>query len=209
MEHSFKKILKGYNAFREKYVLSDQSIMHYLSRYGQKPEIMVVACCDSRVDPALILQCDPGDLFVVRNVANIIPPFEKDEAHHGTSAALEFGVCFLKVKHLILLGHSQCGGIQTLLEKQNTDSNTNDFINNWVSLVKPHECQSLDADDYAKRALQKSHAHSMTFPWICEKVHKKELFVHLWFFDIKTGQIFNYSESKKMYEPLDPLHYIW
>lgn len=87
-------MLKGYQLFRKKYTLGDQSIMHQLSHYGQKPNIMVVACCDSRVDPALILQCNPGDLFVLRNVANIVPHYEKDEAHHGTSAALEFGVCF-------------------------------------------------------------------------------------------------------------------
>src|SRR5579863_9197421 len=104
--------------------------MQYLSNYGQKPEVMVVACCDSRVDPALILQCDPGDLFVVRNVANIIPPYENDEAHHGTSAALEFGISVLHVKHLILLGHSQCGGIQALLKTNGEPQN--DFINNWV-----------------------------------------------------------------------------
>ncbi len=109
MQKSFTKMLRGYQLFRKKYALGDNSVMQYLSNYGQQPQIMVVSCCDSRVDPALILQCDPGDLFVVRNVANIIPPYEKDEAHHGTSAALEFGVCLLKVKHLILLGHSQCG----------------------------------------------------------------------------------------------------
>src|SRR5437660_12639651 len=127
MEQSLIKIKQGYQIFREKYAQGDSSVMQFLSHYGQQPQIMVVACCDSRVDPALILQCDPGDLFVVRNVANIIPPYEKDEAHHGTSAALEFGICFLKVKHLILLGHSQCGGYQALL---NSHENENDFITN-------------------------------------------------------------------------------
>ena len=83
--------------------------MRHLALRGQNPETMVVACCDSRVDPSLILQCDPGDLFVARNVANIIPPYECDEKHHGTSAALEFGICYLHVKHLIIFGHSQCG----------------------------------------------------------------------------------------------------
>src|SRR5882757_2187577 len=146
MENSFIKILQGYQLFRKKYALGDNSVMQYLSNYGQQPQIMVVSCCDSRVDPALILQCDPGDLFVVRNVANIIPPYEKDEAHHGTSAALEFGVAFLKVKHLILLGHSQCGGIGVLLDNDNT--NQNDFISNWVSLIKTHNIEINDADEY-------------------------------------------------------------
>src|SRR3984893_435901 len=147
-------MLEGYQVFRKKYALGDQSVMQYLSYYGQQPEVMVVACCDSRVDPALILRCDPGDLFVVRNVANIIPAYEKDEAHHGTSAALEFGICFLKVKHLILLGHSQCGGILTLL---NSDTNKDDFITNWVSIIKTENPQPRAADDYAKQALNQSY----------------------------------------------------
>ena len=199
MEQRFKKILQGYQRFRKKYALSDQSIMQYLSHYGQQPEIMVVACCDSRVDPALILQCDPGDLFVVRNVANIIPPYEKDEAHHGTSAALEFGIRFLKVKHLILLGHSQCGGIQTLL---NINSKQNDFITNWVSLLKT-EAQEEDCDNYAKLALKQSHEHCLSFPWIHDQVKQNNLTIHLWFFDIKKGQIFTYSAKDNNYEPLD------
>ncbi|MBS0185606.1 MAG: carbonic anhydrase [Proteobacteria bacterium] len=201
MEKSFKQLLKGYQVFRKKYVLGDKSIMPYLSRYGQNPKAMVIACCDSRVDPALILQCDPGDLFVVRNVANIVPPYEKDEAHHGTSAALEFGIRFLEVKHLILLGHSQCGGIQTLLKS--TESHQNDFITNWVSLVQTPYLSLHDADEYAKLALQQSYQNCLTFPWIQEKVASKNLILHLWFFDIHAGQIYMYSESEKAYIPLD------
>jgi len=175
--------------------------MDYLSRHGQQPKIMVVACCDSRVDPALILQCDPGDLFVVRNVANIVPPYEKDEAHHGTSAALEFGICFLKVKHLILLGHSQCSGVQALLKSD--DLIQNDFITNWVSVVKTENKNFQNVDDYAKIALQQSYQNCMTFPWIVQKMKDQELIIHLWFFDIQTGQIFTYIESDKAYKPLD------
>ncbi len=201
MEKSFTKILQGYQAFRKKYALDDKSVMQHLSYHGQKPKIMVVACCDSRVDPALILQCEPGDLFVARNVANIIPPYEKDEAHHGTSAALEFGVCFLNVKHLILLGHSQCGGIQALLD--GSDVNKNDFINNWVSLIKTNDFNPHNSDDCAKAALNQSYQNCLTFPWINEKVAKQELIIHLWFFDIKIGQIFTYSDTQKKYQPLD------
>lgn len=200
MNKSFSKMLQGYQNFREQYVHGDQSIMQFLSDYGQQPEVMVVACCDSRVDPALILQCDPGDLFVVRNVANIIPPYEKDEAHHGTSAALEFGIRFLNIGHLILLGHSQCGGIQALLNNKNT--NENDFITNWVSLIA-HNANVNEADAYAKSALNQSYINCLTFPWIKEKVQQKKLTIHLWFFDIEKGQIFTYSNSKKVFEALD------
>jgi carbonic anhydrase len=189
MKKSLTKIISGYKTFRHKYAEGDRSIMQSLSIHGQKPEIMVVACCDARVDPALILQCDPGDLFVVRNVANIVPPYEKDESHHGTSAALEFGICFLKVKHLILLGHSQCGGIQALLNK--SDLGHNDFITNWVSVIKPDDSNIHKTDDYAKLALRESYKNCMGFPWIKQKILDGTLCIHLWFFDIKTGQIFN------------------
>lgn len=202
MQTNFKKVLQGYKRFRKKYTLGNRPVMQSLSREGQQPKMMVVACCDSRVDPALILQCDPGDLFVVRNVANIIPCYEKDEAHHGTSAALEFGICFLKVEHLIILGHSQCGGIQALLN--NDDSNQNDFITNWVSLIKiPHSTEEVD--DCAKSGLQQSYQNCLTFPWIKEKLAKEELVIHLWFFDIKTGQIFTFCDQEKVYQPLDSL----
>lgn len=205
METSFKKMLQGYQAFRKKYTHGDQSIMHSLSHFGQKPNVMVVACCDSRVDPAVILQCDPGDLFVVRNVANIIPPYEKDEAHHGTSAALEFGIRNLNVNHLILLGHSQCSGVQTLLDSEN--SNNNDFITSWVSLIK-NDSGVSNPDDYAKLALNHSYQNCLTFPWIAEKVKEQKLIVHLWFFDIKSGQIFTYSHKLKCYQVLDVESYL-
>lgn len=202
MQHSFNKILQGYQQFRNKYALGDQSVMQYLSHYGQQPQVMVVACCDSRVDPALILQCDPGDLFVVRNVANIIPPFEKDEMHHGTSAALEFGICFLQVKHLILLGHSQCGGIQALLNT--SESNHNDFISNWVSLIKTKNMNTQNIDEYSKFAIKKSYHNCLTFPWIKEKVTEGNLKIHLWYFDIKSGEIFTCEDPQKDYHLLQP-----
>ena len=197
MKNSFAKILQGYKQFRQEYALGNQSVMRYLSDYGQQPKIMVVACCDSRVDPALILQCDPGDLFVVRNVANIVPPYEKDDAHHGTSAALEFGVCFLNVAHLILLGHSQCGGIQALIDHK--EPNQNDFITNWVSVINTKNFKSTNSDDYAKLALNQSYQNCLGFPWIKEKIAKHEMIVHRWFFDIKTGKIFTYSEQAQKY----------
>lgn len=200
MGKKFAKILQGYQRFRNKYAMGNRSVMRLLSHHGQQPEIMVIACCDSRVDPALILQCDPGDLFVVRNVANIVPPYEKDEAHHGTSAALEFGVCGLGVKHLILLGHSQCGGIQALLN--HADIPQNDFITPWVSLIKTPHCHIENADDYAKLALTHSYQNCLSFPWIHDKVIQKSLTIHLWFFDIQTGQIFTYIQEQGVYMPL-------
>lgn len=201
MEETFKKILEGYCLFRKKYAEGDNSIMRKLAVHGQKPEIMVVSCCDSRVDPALILQCDPGDLFVVRNVANIVPPYEKDEVLHGTSAALEFGICLLKVRHLILLGHSQCAGVNVLLNSQ--DLSKNDFISKWVSSIKIAENAPKDCDEYVKLGLGRSYKNCLTFPWIKEKVEEENLKIHRWFFDIKKGQIFTYSDIYGVYQALD------
>lgn len=206
MEKSFNKVLQGYLTFRKKYALGDQSVMQSLSYHGQQPKIMVVACCDSRVDPALILQCDPGDLFVVRNVANIVPPYEKDEAHHGTSAALEFGIQVLEVDHLILFGHSQCGGIQALINAD--EAHKNDFITDWVSLIKTPNLHHQDADNLAKLALNQSYQNCLTFPWVKEKVLAKKLVIHLWYFDIKMGQIFTYSDKQKEYQALDSSDWI-
>ena len=199
MENFKKKFIQGYLTFRKKYATGDQSVMQHLSYHGQKPQIMVVACCDSRVDPSLILQCDPGDLFIVRNVANIIPPYETDKGHHGTSAALEFGICYLNIKDLIILGHSQCGGIEALRNQENLKQNT--FITRWVSLID-NAATILDADTFAKQALSRSYQNCLTFPWIKERVQQKELAIHLWFFDIKDGEISVYSFEDKQYQGL-------
>lgn len=200
MEKCFKKILQGYESFRKKYALGDNSVMSNLSNTGQNPKIMVLGCCDSRVDPAVILQCDPGDLFVIRNVANIIPPYEKDEARHGTSAAIEFGIRFLNIQHFILLGHSQCGGIEAIMHSERLGQN--DFITHWVSLMKEHCPHLHSSEDYAKMALKKSYQNCLTFPWIQEKILDRTLKVHLWFFDIEKGEVQSYLKDADQYVPL-------
>jgi len=201
IKRQFDKLKEGYSAFREKYTRGVHSDMKLLAQQGQRPQFMVVACCDSRVDPALILQCDPGDLFVVRNVANIIPQYAKDDKCHGTSAALEFGVCFLKVKALILLGHSQCGGIESLLCKD--EQAPTDFIKPWVDQVKNEAKAELSTDEYAKYALKKSYKNCLTFPWLKERVDADDLDIYLWFFDIKAGQISTYCNEQRQFQPLD------
>lgn len=201
MKRAFEKLLKGYQTFREKYVQGDASVMQSLSHHGQNPDFMVVACCDSRVDPAVVLQCEPGDMFVVRNVANIVPGYEKDQSYHGTSAALEFGINYLKVKHLILLGHSQCGGIQALLD--DSLAKDSDFITKWVSVLKTEDHdEALSVDECAKASLKQSHQNCMSFPWIKDKVERGELRIHLWFFDIKAGELFSYSPEADAFKSL-------
>ncbi|MCD6055218.1 MAG: carbonate dehydratase [Gammaproteobacteria bacterium] len=200
MSTRFESLLEGYREFHKKYVAADQSIMRQLAVKGQSPEVMVIACSDSRVDPALLLQCDPGDIFVVRNVANIVPPYEKDSHYHGTSAALEFAIQFLKIKDLILLGHSQCGGIEALLNPSNQQPT--DFISNWVSIVKQARSQNHTVEDCVKEALHHSYRNCLTFPWIADKVSQGSLDIHRWFFEIRSGKLFSYSNRSDHYEPL-------
>lgn len=197
---SLEKIIAGYQEFRKKYVEHDNTLMRQLASQGQTPEIMVVACSDSRVDPALLLQCDPGDLFVVRNVANIVPPYENDEFHHGTSAALEFAVCYLNVKHLVILGHSQCGGIHALLNQDTLHQN--DFISNWVNLLAHSTTSHEQHEICARTSLLKSYENCLTFPWIHERLAQGELSIHLWFFDIAQAEILAYSFENKEFSPL-------
>lgn len=195
MKNSFEKLVNGYHAFREKYATGDDSIMQKLALRGQNPETMIVACCDARVDPSLILQCHPGDLFVIRNVANIVPPFERDERHHGTSAAIEFGVRGLGVKHFIILGHTHCGGIRALLNQAQPE---NDFISTWVSQINVAH-KTTDENTVAKNSLTQSYLNCFTFPWIKEKVESEKLIIHRWFFDIQTGTISAFDSVKNQF----------
>lgn len=202
MKRTLKKILAGYSNFRKRYARGKQSVMQQLAKNGQNPDIMVVACCDSRVDPSVILQCNPGDLFVIRNVANIVPPYECDEKHHGTSAALEFGICYLNVKHLIILGHSQCSGIDALINGNQLKQN--DFISNWVSLIeKAYITNNMLC---AKNALMHSYENCLTFPWIKERVSNHQLEIHRWFFEIESGKIYVCDAANNTYSPLEVSH---
>ena len=190
-------IIDGYKHFRQKYFDGNNSIFKDLKN-GQNPQILVIACSDSRVDPAVILDCKPGDLFVVRNVANLVPPFEDDVSHHGTSAALEFGVCVLGVRHIIIFGHSGCGGIRSLFEDQ-TKMQKGNFISKWMELAKTAYHKTLknyslaSIDDQASHCTHFALIHSLdnlsTFPWIKSRVENGELSLHSWYFDIETGMI--------------------
>lgn len=194
--------MKGYQTFREKYVSGNTSLMSALSANGQRPTTMVIGCSDSRVDPSVILQCDPGELFVIRNVANIIPPFESNGGYHGTSAALEFGINYLNIKEMIILGHSQCGGIHALVSKQLNDQS--DFIEKWVSIVNGDiDKENWSVDDYAKQALICSYQNCLTFPWISDRLKKNLLTIHQWYFDIHHGELFIYDEEKKLFRTFE------
>ena len=127
-------LLKGYRRYRDEPYEQSRPLIEELVAQGQHPEVAVVACSDSRVDPAILFQSDPGDLFEIRNVANLVPPMEQEGTFHGTSAALEFAVVGLGIKHLVVLGHAHCGGIKAMMTPDSSD-NTFMFVPSWVSLL--------------------------------------------------------------------------
>jgi len=206
-----EKLIEGFRRFRERHFASSTSQFQDLAQFGQTPQALVVACCDSRVDPALVLDCEPGDLFVIRNVANLVPPAENLGHFHGTSAALEFGVQNLGVPHIIVLGHAQCGGIQALLEggihKQDS------FIAEWMGIAgaarqkADQELSGLDDKRLRQRACEQqailvSLDNLMTFSWIRERVEQGKVTLHGWYFDIEVGEILGYNATTDQFEKL-------
>ena len=130
-------LLSGYRSFKEDRFVRERARYRSLAEHGQTPEVMVIACCDSRSAPETIFDSAPGDLFVVRNVANLVPPFEPDGACDGTPAALEFAVQSLKVRHVVVLGHGRCGGIRAVLNPAADPLSPDDFVGEWMKLLGP------------------------------------------------------------------------
>lgn len=204
------QLIAGFQRFRERHFAKDSAQFHDLAQYGQMPKVLVVACCDSRVDPALVLDCAPGDLFVIRNVANLVPPAENQGHYHGTSAALEFGVRNLAVQHIIVLGHAQCGGIHALLEGSVNQEDT--FIAEWMGIAeaarKQVEQQMAGQSDKLRhraceqQAILVSLDNLMTFSWIRERVEQGSLTLHGWYFDIESGELLGYDPAAGKFEKL-------
>jgi carbonic anhydrase len=201
--HEIKKLIDGFQRFRAQHYERDGAPFRRLVSKGQSPRIMVIACCDSRVDPAIITDCDPGDLFVVRNVANLVPPFEEGGGYHGTSAAIEFAVRCLYVEHVIVMGHAHCGGIRALLGDIRFEDGTGQFITPWMSIVDEARREVLavpgaeDVDSRAaaceKRAVCVSLDNLMSFPFVREAVTAGRLQLHGWYFDLDRGELHGYD----------------
>ncbi len=192
------RLLAGFRGFRNHYYERRPQLFETL-QLGQHPQVMVIACSDSRVDPAILTQSEPGEMFVVRNVANIVPPFRPDGLHHGTSAALEFAVRDLGVSHIIILGHSQCGGIHELVRGRDQEGSNRDFIKPWMSIVGSacahHVDSGKDSEDpqdlraVEQASIRVSMANLMTYPWIRQKVERQELGLYGWWFELVAGKL--------------------
>ena len=187
-----EKLLAGYRRFRAHGWPEQQKLLESLADHGQRPRALVVACVDSRVDPAMIFDAAPGEMLTVRNVANLVPPYAPDVAYHGTSAALEFGVRILEVEHILVLGHGLCGGVQSLL--QGAPEKARDFIAPWMSMADAARPRAMSCGSPEERqqcceheVVKISISNLMTFPWIADAVHAGQLALHGAWFDIRNG----------------------
>ena len=205
MKKNINALIEGYERFRGQYFDKENSAFAELVREGQRPKVLMIACSDSRVDPALVMNCEPGDLFVIRNVANLVPPFEDDLSYHGTSAALEFGICILGIQHVIIFGHTQCGGIQSLLEHTHEKCGPKSFLSKWMELAKVAHDETMDKHAHCsledkivlcgQHSLVNSLNNLRTFPWISERVSQGSLTLHAWNFDMSKGILEEYDEK--------------
>lgn len=203
-----QNLIAGFKRFHENYFGGDQELFGQLKQ-GQNPSAMVIACSDSRVDPAILLDSKPGDLFMVRNVANLVPPYEKGAGLHGVSTALEFGVCVLGVQHLIVLGHSRCGGVRALMQGVPDGA---EFITGWVNIAVrakervlaelPLASPEKQCSACEEASILVSLDNLLTFPWIRERVEQGTLVLHGWYFDIDSGGLVAYDPAQGTFKPL-------
>jgi carbonic anhydrase len=186
------RLLDGYRRFRANTWSAERDRYEALAQGGQRPETLVVACSDSRVDPQTVFGAGPGELFVVRNIAGLVPPFHPDAGYHGTSAALEYGVRVLKVARIVVLGHAQCGGIRAMVEGAPREAR--DFLEPWMRIAAPvlsDAPKQPEIGDVLRHCeievVRLSLTNLLTFPWIEDAVAKGELELHGFRFDIRTG----------------------
>src|SRR3954463_16639785 len=199
------RLLEGYRTFTSQRLPTEQSRFRELAERGQSPEVMVIGCCDSRVSPEVIFDARPGELFVVRNVANLVPVYQPDSGAHGVSAALEYAVSVLKVKHIVVLGHAQCGGIRAFVDKA-APLSPGDFIGKWMAMfVKPGEVvEQRDHETMAdfvvrieKAAVFRSLENLMTFPFVRKAVERGEMSLHGAYFGVAEGSLFVLDQATK------------
>ena len=201
-------LLEGYRTFRTQRLPTEQSRYRELSERGQFPQVMVIGCCDSRVSPEVIFDAGPGELFVMRNIANLVPVYQPDANAHGVSAALEYAVSVLRVKHIVVLGHAQCGGIRAFIDKT-APLSPGDFIGKWMAMfIKPGEVvEQRDRETMAdftvrieKAAVFRSLENLMTFPFVRGAVERGNMHLHGAYFGVAEGSLFVLDQATKEFQ---------
>jgi carbonic anhydrase len=185
------ELIDGYRRFRSGTWQEERKRFEALSRVGQRPSALVIACSDSRADPQMVFNARPGELFVVRNVANIVPPYGPDGQPHGVSSAIEYAVRSLQVRDIVVLGHAMCGGVKALLEGAPVQAS--DFVGRWVRIAEPARQRAMEAPPEERQTVcehetvRLSLANLMTFPWIKDAVEAGHTTLHGCFFGIQSG----------------------
>lgn len=195
---AIERLKLGYRDFCRDYFSGTDQTFKKLVSEGQNPKVLLIGCSDSRVSPCVITRAEPGEIFTIRNVANLVPPYSNDEGHHGVSAAIEFAVRALEVEHIIVLGHSQCGGIYALLNGS-VLGKKDSFISNWMQIAAPakayvdEHCQHMNLEEKAyaceQAALKVSLDNLQTFPWVKQRIMTGKLKLHAWHFDLSSGKL--------------------
>ncbi len=220
---TLNKLLDGIKNFQQR--VYDQHLfnMKDLVEVGQQPKVLLISCSDSRVDPAILTNAAPGDLFVLRNVANLAPSYELESKYDGARSAIEYAVRDLEVEHIVILGHAHCGGIKALLKSLSGQSIPRDFIGDWVSIAK-EGCERYviepvgDLNNPLKEAdLENLHEHIhllerasirgsldnlLTYPWIKDRVESGTLQLHGWWFDLETGDLWATDADNSVFLPV-------
>ncbi|RTL91301.1 MAG: carbonic anhydrase [Hyphomicrobiales bacterium] len=209
MPHLPEHLLTGYRNFMNGRYLAESDRYRSLAREGQFPETMIIACCDSRSAPEAIFDAGPGELFVLRNVANLVPPYEPDGEYHSTSAALEFAVQSLKVRNIVVMGHGRCGGIRAALDTNSAPLSPGDFIGKWMSLIAP-AAETVSSSTFMtsserQTALERisirySIANLRTFPCVSILEGKGKLSLYGAWFDISAGELWAMNKETGDFE---------
>ncbi len=205
-----ERLIKGFERFRSGYFQANRELFSTLATEGQRPRILIIGCSDSRVDPGLIFDTGPGEMFVIRNVANLVPPFETGGTYHGTSAAIEFAVRSLEVEHVAVLGHAGCGGVRALLEESAVSDS--DFIRPWMDIARTARDRALALTLSASQPIEAARvmaehetvaislANLMTFPWLRQRVVDGRLALHGLYFDVENGDLFRLNGISNTFE---------
>ena len=205
-------LLDGYRSFKGNRSARDIALYHALARRGQTPQVMVIACCDSRAAPETIFDAAPGEIFVVRNVANLVPPYEPHDSCHSTSAALEFAVQSLEVRHIVVLGHGRCGGIRAVLQPAAEPLSPGDFIGKWMKLLQPAAAAIADRDGLTdaerqtaleRASIRHSLANLRTFPCVSILEDRGRLSLHGAWFDIADGELWTMNAATGEFSKAD------
>lgn len=208
-----KHLIDGYRTFAAQRLPTEQHRFQELSERGQSPAVMLIGCSDSRVSPEVIFDAGPGELFVVRNVANLVPTFQPDQNAHGVSAALEYAVQVLKIKHIVVMGHAQCGGIKAFIDDIEPLS-PGDFIGKWMQMfIKPgekvsqreHESRQEFTTRIEKAAVFRSLENLMTFPFVRNAVERGDMMLHGAYFGVAEGSLFVLDRETKEFRSVKEL----